>query len=567
MRKRWAARPVPCLNLKSVSELHGLPESLALMLARRGYSGEILEDFLNPDINSLSSWKNLGGIMEAAERIVRAVANSEKILVHGDFDADGITATAVVYRALSELGAYICYYVPDRFIEGYGIGSSAVQFCSENGIDLLITVDCGITACEHINVLNSMNIDTVITDHHQAGDQLPYAKAIVNPSLEGDVRHSALAGVGVAWMVMNGVYELMNADTSSLYKLLQLVAIGTVTDVVDLIDDNRILVSEGLKVMRREPLPGVSALARSASVDLKNSDSSHLAFYIGPRLNACGRVGHAKQAVALLLAVNEPEAEELIVAVEENNRIRKQFERNVEKQVKGLTAELQDSRCIVLAGEGWHRGVVGIVASRLVSRFGVPVILISLEGDQGYGSARSVPGISIHSLLGRIQDEHKILNSFGGHPMAAGLTISRDDVQLLKEHMETLLSEKKWDEYLGSVLYLDGSLEEKDYTIETVDALSKLEPFGSGNSMPVWLARGAYAIQWKAVGENRNHLSCNLKIGSNTFRAIGFNMVEKQSLFSSRIDLAFTLSIDTWRNDGSIQLILKDIRRTKKQNR
>ncbi len=566
MRKRWAARPVPCLNLKSTSELHGLPESLALMLARRGYSGKILEDFLNPDIHALSSWKNLGGIMEAAERIVRAVANSEKILVHGDFDADGITATVVVYRALHELGADISYYVPDRFIEGYGIGSSAVQFCAENGIDLLITVDCGITANEHINALNGINTDTVITDHHQAGDQLPFAKAIVNPALDGDVRHSALAGVGVAWMVMNGVYELMNADVSSLQELLQLVAIGTVTDVVDLIDDNRILVSEGLKVLRRKPLPGISALAKSASVDLKSSNSSHLAYYIGPRLNACGRVGHAKQAVALLLATDKSEAEELLAPVEENNRIRKQYERDVEKQVKGLTSELQDPRCIVLAGEGWHRGVVGIVASRLVSRFGVPVILISLEGDNGYGSARSIPGISIHSLLGRIQDKHMIMNSFGGHPMAAGLTIPGDNVQFLKEHMETLLSEQKWDEYLGSVLYLDGSLEEKDYSIETVRAMERLEPFGSGNSMPVWLARGAYAVQWRAVGKNRNHLSCDFKIGSSIFRSIGFNMVEKQSLFSVRVDLAFTLAIDTWRNDGSIQLMLKDIRRTGEQN-
>lgn len=562
LRKRWAARPVPYLHLKSAGELHGLPESLALMLARRGYSGKKLEDFLNPDIQDVSPWKNLGGILEAAKRIVTAVENSEKILVHGDFDADGITATAVVYMALSRLGAEISYFVPDRFIEGYGIGSSAVQYCVDNGIDLLITVDCGITENEQIDELNGMNIDTVITDHHQSGDQLPFAKAIVNPSLDGDVRHSTLAGVGVAWMVMNGVYELMNAETSPLHELLQLVAIGTVTDVVELINDNRILVSEGLKSIRSNPLPGISALAKSASVNIDDCDSSHLAFYIGPRLNACGRVGHAKQAVALLLAMNGSEAEELLAPVEKNNRIRKKFERDVEKQVAESAVELQDPRCIVLAGEGWHRGVVGIVASRLVSRYGVPVILISLEDNQGYGSARSIPGISIHSLLGEIQDKHKILNSFGGHPMAAGLTIPQDNVQLLKEHLETLMSCEKWDEYLGSVLYLDGSLEETDYTIETVHALSRLEPFGSGNSMPVWLARGAYAIQWRAVGKTGNHLSCDFKIGSNTFKSIGFNMAGKQSLLGGRVDLAFALAVDTWRNDGSVQLILKDIRKS-----
>lgn len=561
MKKRWAARPAPYLHLSKVGETHGLPQSIALLLARRGYSGKRLEEYLNPDIRSLTSWRDLSGISEAAERTVTAIRNSEQILVHGDYDADGITATVLLCRALGNLGARIAYFIPDRFSDGYGMGDSSVQACLRSKTDLLITVDCGISAIEHIDELNRMNIDTIITDHHQPGDRLPSAKAIINPVLDGDISCSDIAGVGVAWMFICAVYDLMNADTAPFQELLQLVAIGTVTDVVELTGDNRILVLEGLKWLRSKPMPGISALAESVSVEVSDINSSHLAFYIGPRLNASGRVGHASQSVDLLLAENESEAEKLLRTVVENNRIRQQLNRELEEKTAGMIAKLDDPRCIVLADEGWHQGVLGIVASRLVARHGVPVILISIDGESGHGSARSIPGIPIYSLLKEIHEQHGILDRFGGHPMAAGLAISKGNVARLREYLQILLSGEEWNEYLGSTLYLDGSLEMEDYSIETIHALERLEPFGEGNRMPVWLARGAYPLQWRAVGQKKNHLSCSFRIGSNSVRAIGFNMIDKQSLFSGRVDLAFTLAQDTFRNDGSIQLMLKDIRR------
>ena len=566
MKKRWVARPAPELDLKEAENTSGLPESISLLLARRGFSGEELNRFLNPEMSFLSHWSSVGGIREAACRIVEGIGNSEKILVHGDFDADGITATTILYRGLRSLGANIDYFIPDRFKDGYGLSEASIEACRALNTGLLVTVDCGITAVEQIEILSSLNVDTIVTDHHQPGDTLPAAAAVVDPVLDGNTPWSKNLPCGVAWMVLRAVCEMMNADSECLYKLLQLVAIGTVTDVVDLTGDNRILVSEGLKQLRNNPFSGVSALVESASLNISEINSTDIAFYVGPRLNACGRIGHASDAVELLLAESGGEASKLVSAVEEYNRLRRKLDREIEKHVIGLAKALDNPSSIVLAEEDWHKGVIGIVASRLVSRYGVPSILIAIENDTGFGSARSVPGIPVYSILSDIQDEHRILESLGGHPMAAGFRIPRENIPILRQEMNRILSAEEWKCHLGSVLYIDGKLEEQDYNAETVRNLESLEPFGEGNRKPVWMARGAYPVQWRAVGKKVNHLSCNFRIGSSIYKAIGFNMVNRQSLFNGKVDLAFTVSLDTYRGDGSIQLILKDIRRHRRNN-
>jgi single-stranded-DNA-specific exonuclease len=362
-------------------------------------------------------------------------------------------------------------------------------------------------------------------------------------------------------MVLRAVYDLLGASMENLNELLQFVAIGTVTDVVELAGDNRILVFEGLKQLRESPLPGITALAGAAKLNIREMSSTDLAFYIGPRLNACGRVGHAADAVRLLLAGSTEEAGKLIKTVEKHNRIRRKLDREIEDHVFRLVDKLENPRCIIMANEGWHRGVIGIVASRLVSKYGVPSIIISIDNEFGYGSARSVPGIPIFSILTQLQAEHEIMDSLGGHPMAAGFRIPAEKIPMLREELNSVLAGDEWSAHLGSVLYLDGKLEEQDYNAETVRYLDMLEPFGEGNRKPVWLARGAYPVRWWAVGKNADHLSCKFKIGSSIYNAIGFNMVNRQSMFNDRVDLAFTLALNTYRGDGSVQLMLKDIRR------
>ncbi len=562
MQKRWAARPVPMLDIAEADNPYDLPDSISLLLARRGFSEEKLNRFLNPDMKYLSSWEDTGGIRKAAERIIAAVKNSENILIHGDFDADGITATTIVYLALRSLGARIDYFIPDRFEDGYGLSKSSIEACKASETKLLITVDCGITASGYVETLRNMKIDTIVTDHHLPGDVLPDAEAVVDPAL--DTSHSILAGAGVAWMVLRAVYELMNLNDEYLHELLQLVAIGTVADVVELTGDNRILVSEGLEVLRRKPLPGISVLAESASVNIRKIRSTDITYYLAPRLNACGRIGHASDAVELLLARNTEEAGKLMKIVREHNRIRKKLDKEMENHVMRMVKDLDNPRCIVMADRGWHRGVIGIVASRLVSRFGVPSIMISIEKGKGYGSARSVPGIPIHSILTGIQAEYGLMDTLGGHPMAAGFRIPGENISVLRNELNRILSGDEWKNHLGSVMYVDGKLEEKDYRYETMSALDRLEPFGEGNRKPIWLARGVYPVQWRTVGKNSKHLSCNFRIGSAVHKAIGFNMADSQSLFNGKVDIAFVLELDSYRGDGSLQLVLKGIRRHRK---
>ncbi|MEN8209211.1 MAG: single-stranded-DNA-specific exonuclease RecJ [Candidatus Fermentibacteria bacterium] len=561
MRKRWAARPAPDLNLKEADNPFDLPESISLLLARRGYCGEKLNRYLHPDMDALTHPKSVGGVLQAAQRISSAVRNEEKILIHGDFDADGITATVMLYLGLKSLGASVNYFIPDRFEDGYGVSESGIKACSEVNASLIITVDCGITAVDSVRILKDLDIDTVITDHHQPGDSLPEAEAIVNPVLDAEGPHSKMAGVGVAWMVARAVFELLDADMEYLHELLQFVAVGTVTDVVELAGDNRILVFEGLKQLRENPLPGIAALVRSASLNVRDISSTDLAFYLGPRLNACGRVGHAADAVELLLAGSSEEAGKRVKTVEKHNRARRKLDREIETEVCRLADNLDNPRCIVMSDEGWHRGVIGIVASRLVSRYGVPSVMISIDNGFGYGSARSVPGIPIFSILKELQADRRIMDSLGGHPMAAGFRIPEDNIPLLRDELNSILAGDEWTAHLGSVLYIDGKLEEQDYNADFIRYLEMLEPFGEGNRKPVWLARGAYPQRWRAVGKNMDHLSCDFRIGSSIYNAIGFSMLNRQSMFNDRVDLAFTLSLNTYRGDNSVQLVLKDIRR------
>jgi len=567
VNKRWVARPVPALELVDAPNPLGLPPSMALLLARRGYTGDRLYDFLHPDIGNLFRWSDIRGIKKAVSRLTSAVIGSEKVMVHGDFDADGITATAVVCLGLKALDADVTWFIPRRFEDGYGLGDAGVKACIESGASLLLTVDCGISGAREVGILADAGVDVVITDHHQYAGEPPPAYSVVNPALEGDVPHGTLAGVGVAWMLMRGLYHELGRDEDILDDLLQLVAVGTLADVVDLSGANRILVAEGMKRIRKKPLAGIGALLKSASRTAVSVTSEDLSYYVAPRINACGRVGDAGHALALLTAGNTREADIYVAGVEECNKRRRELESGVLEHLTRKLEGVEPGRCIVAADRGWHRGVVGIAASRLVSRFGVPSLVISIEGETGFGSARSVPGVPIHSILRGIRKEFGIMDSLGGHPMAAGFRLPRDEIPSLRNRLLEVMSGKEWDGLLGPVLYLDGRLEPEDFSVEMVRALEMMEPFGEGNGKPVWITRGAYPLEWRTVGRDGSHLSCLFGIGGNTYRGIGFGMAEYVPMLGDRVDLAFTLARDTWRGGNRIQLILKGIRKHRRRRR
>lgn len=568
MERSWKPRPVQNIHLKKADRIIGLPGSLALLLARRGITGEELEKFLTAGISAISPWTDIPGASAAADKIATGVSTSRKILIHGDFDADGITATVLMCRALRSLGADVIYHIPDRSFDGYGLGENSVKACIEKGAELVITVDCGMTAVDEVAGLAVAGIDTVVTDHHISSGTLPDAIAIANPVLSKDGRgKSAPAGVGVAYHVLRGVFDILSADNAVLDELLPLVAVGTIADVVELRNDNRVLVAEGMNRMKNNPPLWLTVLTDSASLDINKINSGNIAFQIAPRLNACGRVGHANQAVDLLLTDDIDNARNLAAFVEENNIKRKELDRETLKRALDMCTATEPNGCIVLASENWHRGVIGIAASRLVAKYGMPTLLIALDGDMGHGSCRSIPGISIFDLMTSIQKELSLFDAFGGHHAAAGFSIRKKWIPVLRTKLEEMMSEKSNAKYLGTHILLDGSLEKEDFNLDTVNALSKLEPFGEGNSEPVWLARHVQALTWNEVGKDRKHLSCEFRIGSKTIRSIGFNLADKQTILNAPVDIAFKLTEDTWRSDGSVQMNLIDIRRSTSQRK
>jgi len=561
LKHRWLARPVPGLHLKtSPEEFSHLPVSVALLLARRGLDGNDLHSLVNPSLENLSPWNALPGIERACERIATAINFGEKILVHGDYDADGITATTLTCIALRRLGGEVSYYIPDRFGDGYGIGVSGIEACSSAGASLMVTVDCGITAVTEINELSYMGIDTVVTDHHRPSSELPGAFSLVNPQLSSDsAPWSGLSGAGVAFRTMQALFEHFGSGIDDIVDLLPLAAIGTVCDVVPLTGDNRILVSIGLQMMSESTIPGLTAIAASAGNDLQKISSRDVAFSIGPRLNSSGRIGHASSAVDLLLADSHARAAELAEVIEKYNSERRILDGAVFEDALRMSYSYPEACSLVLCSSGWHQGVIGIAASRLVSEVGVPVVLISIMGDSAKGSARSIPGVSIHDVLRGISADTGMLDSFGGHHMAAGLSIATDRIDSFRDELEQRVAVLQERTGRGAVIWLDGQLEECDFNIDTVRAIEMLEPFGEGNEEPVWLARSVRAINWKPVGQGR-HLSCLFQIGDSRIRAIGFGMSRSQSMLPRPVDLAFTLREDNWRSDGSVQLNLRGIR-------
>ncbi len=553
MRYRWVPRSAGDAPQQGIE---GLPSPVAAVLARRGFTPAGAREFIDSSWSSLSPWNSLPGAGRAASEIHRAIGAGEGILVHGDFDADGITAVATAVRALKALGGRVDWHIPCRFSEGYGIGETGVQKALSEGFGLFLTVDCGVSAVEPVKRLSQAGIGTVITDHHLPGPVLPDALAVVDPYLSGDVKApwGRLSGAGVALMVLKGVAEL--SGRSGMPELEpDLCAIGTACDVVDLLGDNRLILKRGMHVLRSSPSLGISALARRAGLSTAAISTRDLSFVIGPRLNSAGRVSHADLAVNLLLTGDAAQAERLAEELEDCNRKRRELDTDVFTQARDLA---DDGPCVVLGSESWHPGVLGIAASRLVEELSVPVVLVSFAGAEGRGSARSVEGVPIHGLLQKALEEGLLVRC-GGHSVAAGLSVMRDRFDEFRSFMVENAASMAAGEGQKPVLHIDGRLMGPECAMETMRGVKLLEPFGPGNTEPVWIARNALALTRDVVGKGK-HLKLSLQIDGVTRNAIGFNMVQRSVEFERQVDVAFLLREDSWRGGESVQLHLLDAR-------
>ncbi len=567
MEKIWQYRnsSLPKGKAENAARRFSIPEMAATILLNRGVKEDEIPSFLKKSMRDILNPMLLSEMDKAAARIVTAIENGEKITVYGDYDVDGITSTAMVYDFLKSQGARISYYIPDRKDEGYGINIMAVNKLQKSGTKLLITVDCGITAVGEVEFAMLQGMDVIITDHHTCKDKLPEAAAaIINPKKPGcEYPFDALAGVGVAFKLILAVTMRLGQNTTECFKrYADLAAIGTIADVVSLTGENRIIVDKGLAMLREPRRPGLEALKDVAGIGGKNVTSSNVAFAIAPRLNAAGRLGTAATAVELLLTDDTAAARRIAEELDAENKERQATEQDIYGEALDIIAknpEYDKKKVLVLAHEGWHHGVIGIVASKIGDLFYKPCILISHSNGIGKGSGRSIPGFNLFDALSECEN---YLTDFGGHAVAAGLNINVSDIdafdKAINKYADGLLTERD----MVPKLNIDCAISPAEATIRNAHMLERLEPFGMGNEKPLFSMTNMIVRDAAAVGSDKRHLRMRLECGGMSFGAIGFGMGHMTGLLrqGSRIDAAFGLDINTYMGNESVQLLLKDLK-------
>jgi single-stranded-DNA-specific exonuclease len=551
---RWVLTPSPAKeDVTALAGTLSLPEPLAALLIQRGFSDpDSAKRFLRPSLSELADPLSLAGMAEAVETIVATVRSGGIILVHGDYDVDGQCASALLTRALRLAGAAVVTFLPHRLRDGYDFSTAGLNAAVDAKASLIITVDCGITATETVLAARAAGIKVVVTDHHLPGPELPAANAVVNPQRFDD-RSSLkmLCGSGVAFKMVQALVPALGLPAHLPLHLLDYVALATVADLVPLVGENRILVKHGLKLLSDPRWPGLRSLLRVTGLLGRDIKASHLGFMLGPRLNAAGRVGDAADGLKLLLTDDLAEAERLAGKLEILNTERQALDQQIlEKVLQQVEeSELDRTAAFVLAGEGWHPGVVGIVASRVVERYGRPTFIIALDGDIGKGSGRSISRYDLHHALVGCGD---LLERYGGHHMAAGLTILRTQLPAFQQRFQELALAQLNPETLGPEQRVDLEVNVPDLTMGLERLCRYLEPCGMGNPGPVFGVRGVRFCERQRVGER--HLKGLMMRDDSTIAAIGFDWADRVPwLCDDPVDVAFRLECNEWQGRESLQ--------------
>lgn len=552
-------------DIESIAQGLHIPPVFVTILMNRGIKTDDMMPFLKKSMQSIINPMEMTDMDKAAERIKRAIDENEKIVVYGDYDVDGITSTALLYDFLISAGAEAEYYIPDRKGEGYGINIMAVNKLIKQGAKLMITVDCGITAIGEVEFAVLQGMDVIITDHHTCKERIPTAAvAIVNPKRDEEYLCRELAGVGVAFKLTLAAAMKLGIKTIDVFnKYIDLAAIGTVADVVPLTGENRVIVDRGLKSLRKTKRLGIKALLERCGIRRESINTASIAFAIAPRLNASGRLGRAETGVRLLLSKDPAEAAEIAAELDEQNKERQLTEQKIFDEAMEIIAgdpNFSKKKVIVLAKEGWHHGVIGIVASRICEKFYRPCILISYSNGIGKGSGRSIDGFDLFNALSACED---CLTQFGGHKIAAGLTINISDLDRFIEKINKYADENLKESDMIPKVKIDCAVSERSITLNSAELLSRLEPFGTGNEKPVFLLSGAVIAYISAVGADRKHLRLSIQKNGRQINCIGFYMGEFAKVFhqGDMIKLAFHMDINNYQNNRTVQLILKDIKK------
>ncbi|MFQ5585804.1 MAG: single-stranded-DNA-specific exonuclease RecJ [Thermodesulfobacteriota bacterium] len=567
--KRWKVTPQDDeLQRRLSRELNISPLTAQLLINRGLVDTDKASAFLSPDLRDLHDPFLMKDMGVAVDRLIWALKQREKVVIYGDYDVDGMTSTSLLLLFFREIGMEVDFYIPERLKEGYGLNYDALKRLAERGAKLIVTTDSGITSSDEVAYARSLNLEVIVTDHHEVGERLPPAVAILNPKQPGcGFPFKGLAGVGVVFnlaMALRSRLREMNFFANgvpNIKRYLDLVAIGTVADVVPLVDENRILVKHGLDEINRGHRKGVEALKRVSGLTNGRVRAGQVGFQLAPRLNAVGRLERADYAVKLLITDDEGEASELANYLNRENSARQVVEQDIRLEALAMVdnGEVNGDRClkrkgIVLSSEGWHQGVIGIVASRLVERYHHPTVMIAVDGEVGKGSARGIRGMHLLDTLKRCDG---LLEQCGGHKGAAGFTIKSENINAFREEFTRILDQTLTDEDMIPELSIDAlvSLDELDRRI--VSEIENLAPFGPLNAEPILGAMDTNVFRADVVGNN--HLKMKVKQKGEAWDAIGFGLGDRHPLEGYGFDIAFSPFFDEWRGSRSLKLRIRDV--------
>ena len=566
MKYKWNLKPLPDENsvLRLCSEIYKTVKPaqrsiVQLLLQRKIETYEQAKKFFNPSLKDLHNPFEMKDMDKAVQRILQAIENQENILIYGDYDVDGTTAVSLFYLYLSELYNNVTYYVPDRYKEGYGVSFQGINYASDNNISLIITLDCGIKAIDKVDYAKEKGIDVIVCDHHTPSSELPKAVAILNPKQKDcSYSYDELCGCGIAFKLAQAINIVLERPESFVFKYLDLVAIAIAADIVPITGENRILLAQGLSLINEKPSIPVRKLLQTAKQPYTTTD---LVFVVAPRINAAGRIAHANLVIELLTQKQEKEIISKAYEIEYLNDKRKRLDEEITQEalVQIIENQEENKKTTVVFQPFWHKGVIGIVASRLIENYYRPTLVFTKNEDKLVASARSVSGFNIYNALEACQE---YLEQFGGHKYAAGLTIKEENYNKFKEAFERIVSQTIDKELLEQRINIDLEIKLEDVSSIFFETLKRFAPFGPENMTPVFLSKGVKAKEFRTVGDG-SHLRIVLTNIEETvsFVAIGFGLADKKTILEKGqpFDIVYQLEENIWNGRASIQMKIKDI--------
>ena len=562
MNKKWEFYNSDLAKIQEISAKFDVSELLATVLVNRNIvDDDEIKLFLNPTRNDFHDPYLMPDMKVAVDRIIKAINSQEKTMIYGDYDVDGITSITVLSKFLKERGLEVGSYIPNRLDEGYGLNRAAIKQIADDGYKLIITVDCGISGTEEVDYAYSLGMEVIVTDHHEPLEILPKALAVIDcKRKDSKYPFNSLAGVGVAFKLIQAIGQKLELPEKEYLKYLDIVCVGTISDIVPLVNENRVIAKLGLKLIENTRSPGLKSLLNASGY--KEINANTVSFGIAPRINASGRMGHETDALDLFLTENIVEANKITDKLNEYNRKRQDIEKKIfDEAISKIDKEhLNDNNAIVLGSENWHHGVIGIVSSKITELYYKPSILVCFEeGNIGKGSGRSIQGFDLHAALLK---SSKYLEKYGGHEMAVGLSVKKENFENFKNELEKIAKEEHTEENIP-IIKIDKEINLKDIKIENVRSLKLLEPYGEANKTPVFIYKNLRIDSIRALSEGK-HLKLTLKDDNTIINAIGFNMgkYSEEYLIGDKIDVIGILEINSFNGVESVQINMKDIRKS-----